>query len=379
MNAYTLANAAIVGPDRVFAGWVRVEDGLIVDVQAKTTTDLQALDMEGDFLLPGLVEPHTDHLESTMVPRPGVLWPTAVSSLMAHDAQMVCSGVTTVLNALCCGQFHESSLRHVILGRCVEALGSAKVQKVLRAEHYMHLRCELADPQMPSFFEPHAKDDLVRLVSLMDHTPGQRQFSDPKAYRDFFRGKTRWTDKEFEAALPGLIEDQRRYAVNHKDQVVSHCRGRAIPMASHDDATVDHVDQAKTDGVSICEFPTTVAAARRAREKGLSILMGSPNVVRGGSHTGNISALELAELGLLDMLSSDYAPMSLLHGVFVLHENGLPLPRAVAMASATPAKVLGFNDRGNIEPGKRADLLRVSRVCGVPVVRGVWRSGWRLV
>lgn len=376
MNRRILTNALVVAPDRVYLGTVAMRDGAIEDARPGIVRNAEALDCGGDYLLPGLVESHTDHLEKMMVPRPGVLWPSPLAAFMAHDVQMVHAGVTTVLDALCCGQFHESSLRQVILDHSIEALDTATTQGLLRAEHFLHLRCELADPNMLRFFEPYADHSRLRLVSLMDHTPGQRQFCDPKEYRRFFQSRANWTDAAFEAALPRLVEDQRRHAAEHKGKVVAHCTRHGIPMASHDDATTDHVDEARRDGVAVSEFPTTRAAATRAKENRMKILMGSPNVVRGASHTGNISALELAQEGLLDILSSDYVPMSILHAVFALHQKlGIPLPETTAMASATPAKVLGFTDRGAIEPGLRADMVRVSLAGEVPIVRSVWREG----
>jgi alpha-D-ribose 1-methylphosphonate 5-triphosphate diphosphatase len=371
-----LTNTLVVGPERVFLGSLVVEDGEIRDASPGIVRGRDALDCGGDYLLPGLVESHTDHLEKMLVPRPGVLWPSPLSAFVAHDAQMVFAGVTTVLDAACCGQFHESSLRRIILDNSVEALDQATGKGILRADHFLHLRCELADPDMPCFFEPHAGHSRLRLVSLMDHTPGQRQFRDPQEYRRFFQAKANWTDEGFEMELPRLLADQKIHANRNKDSVVSHCRTRSVPMASHDDATADQVGLAHQDGVAISEFPTTMEAARMARSLGMKILMGAPNVVRGVSHTGNVSALELAREGLLDILSSDYAPLSVLHAVFALHRKlGLPLPEAAAMASATPAEVLGFSDRGALVPGKRADMVRVSLSGEVPVVRSVWRAG----
>ena len=376
MKRLVLTNAQIVTPDRVYLGTVVMSGGVIEDASPGIVRSQGAVDCGEDYLLPGLVESHTDNLEKMLVPRAGVLWPSPLSALMAHDVQMVHAGVTTVLDALCCGQFHESSLRQVILDHSVEAIDKATSQGLLRAEHYLHLRCELADPNMLRFFEPYSGHSRLKLVSLMDHTPGQRQFCDPKEYRRFFQSRANWTDEGFEAALPKLIEDQRRHAAEHKARVVEHCTRQCIPMASHDDATTDHVDEARGDGVIVSEFPTTREAAARAKQNNMKILMGSPNVVRGSSHTGNISALELAETGLLDILSSDYAPISILHAVFALHRKlGISLPEATAMASSTPASVLGFSDRGAISTGLRADIIRVALTGEVPVVRSVWRQG----
>ena len=134
--------------------------------------------------------------------------------------------------------------------------------------------------------------------------------------------------------------------------------------------------EAKADGIRIAEFPTTHEAARAARQHGMSVIMGAPNVVCGGSHSGNVSALDLAAEDLLDGLSSDYAPKSLLHGAFILHDRiGLPLPKAVATVTAHIAAGVGLPDRGELAPGKRADLIRVRWIGDIPVVRSVWREG----
>lgn len=394
MSATILKNARVVAPQGVFAGQVGIEAGRIAwvapDDPATRPSDLQALapsahapeaeDLEGDYLLPGLVECHTDHLERMLVPRPGVLWPSPLPAFLAHDVQMAAAGVTTVLNALCCGQFHMKSMRREILSGAVVALDKAARLGLCRCEHLLHLRCELADPLMPEYFEPYADHSRLRLVSLMDHTPGQRQFVDPAQYRRFFQARANWTDQEFAEALPRLLDDHKRHAGAHKAAIVAHCRAKGLPMATHDDATAAHVDEALQDGAAVSEFPTSLEAARTARRGGMKVLMGSPNVVRGTSHTGNISAMDLAREGLLDILSSDYAPMSLMQAVFALHNAlGLPLQRAVAMASSTPARVLGLEDRGAVTPGLRADLVRVRVVDGWPVARAVWREGERVL
>jgi alpha-D-ribose 1-methylphosphonate 5-triphosphate diphosphatase len=178
---------------------------------------------------------------------------------------------------------------------------------------------------------------------------------------------------------------QARYAEPHRAYFVDYCRAQGIALASHDDTTPEHVAQAHADGASMSEFPTTLAAARAARERGLAIVMGGPNVVRGGSHSGNVAAAELAREGLLDILSSDYVPGSLLSAALRLVDEGITdWPRAVATISREPARATGLADRGEIAPGLRADLIRV-RVVDTPggarqaVVRAVWREGRRVL
>jgi alpha-D-ribose 1-methylphosphonate 5-triphosphate diphosphatase len=155
--------------------------------------------------------------------------------------------------------------------------------------------------------------------------------------------------------------------------------GRSIVLASHDDTTIEHVEEAHTDGIAISEFPTTAIAARAARERGMHIVGGSPNLVLGRSHSGNVAVAELAGLGLVDVLASDYVPSSLLYGAFLLSANqGLPLHETLKMVTLHPAQLVGLHDRGSITPSKRADLVRVRMFDENPLVTTVWRSGERV-
>jgi alpha-D-ribose 1-methylphosphonate 5-triphosphate diphosphatase len=215
-------------------------------------------------------------------------------------------------------------------------------------------------------------------VSLMDHAPGQRQFVDVGKYREYNQGRYGLTDAQLDALVERRLEERARYADEHRAAITALCRKHGLPVASHDDATVAHVDEAMQAGAAIAEFPTTLEAAQAAHEYGLAVLAGAPNLVRGQSHSGNVPAAELAARGWLDVLSSDYVPASVLHGAFLLHlRHGMSLPRAIATVSATPARRVGLDDRGSLAAGRRADLVRVHVAGDVVVVRGVWCGGER--
>lgn len=379
MHELILANARIVLPTEVIRGCLSVRDGLIQDISPGTTSSPDAIDLAGDLLIPGLVELHTDNLEKLLVPRPGVLWPSARAALLAHDAQLVSAGITTVLDALSCGQYYEKSDRRTMLDLTLNALHELRPTGHLRVDHFLHVRCEISDPEMPRLFEPFRDMDDVHLVSLMDHTPGQRQFVDIDAYRTYYSKDRQWSDQEFKAEMARMQDAQARFAGAHAEDILNWCRTRGVPVASHDDATSEHVDWAHGQGIVISEFPTTMDAARRACELGLMTLMGSPNVVRNGSHSGNVSVREVASAGLLGGLSSDYVPASLLHAAWILHtEVDLPLQESMALVTANPARALGLSDRGRIDPGLKADLVRVHIDRDLPVVRRVWRDGERV-
>ena len=379
MATFLIVNARLATPEGVENGGALVSDGLISALGTGHGLSSEAcVDFEGDWLLPGLVEMHTDNLEKHMAPRPGVIWPEPLGAILAHDAQLVASGITTVFDAVSVGVFDERSPRRALFDLSLDALAQARELGLLRADHYLHLRCETPDPAVVEMFEARADDKALRLVSLMDHTPGQRQWIDLGKYRTYHRDK-RWTDEELAANIAMRQDIQKRNAAKHRARLLEKCAGTDVVLASHDDTLPEHAEETHRDAMRISEFPTTLAAAERAKELGLTVVMGAPNVVRGESHSGNVSAMELARRGLLDCLSSDYMPASLLHAAFVLRDTlHLTMYEAAAMVSGNVARAVGLHDRGELAPGKRADLLRVRETGGVPVVTGVWRQGRRL-
>jgi alpha-D-ribose 1-methylphosphonate 5-triphosphate diphosphatase len=374
-------NARVVTPDDVFLGSVVVEDGLVAAVeprpQAVRSAAGSTVDVGGDYLVPGVVELHTDVLERHAIPRPGVHWPE-VPAVLAYDSQLVGAGITTVLDSLAIGYLVDTGQRPRDPRPLVEAIRTARAAGLLRADHYLHMRCEVSTELVVQDFTPFADDPMVRLVSLMDHAPGQRQFVDVAKYREYNQGRYGLTDAQLDALVERRLEERARYADEHRAAITALCRKHGLPVASHDDATVAHVDEAMQAGAAIAEFPTTLEAAQAAHEYGLAVLAGAPNLVRGQSHSGNVPAAELAARGWLDVLSSDYVPASVLHGAFLLHlRHGMSLPRAIATVSATPARRVGLDDRGAVVAGKRADLVRVRVAGDVVVVRGVWCGGER--
>ncbi|HEX7913439.1 MAG TPA: alpha-D-ribose 1-methylphosphonate 5-triphosphate diphosphatase [Paraburkholderia sp.] len=375
-----IRNARVVTRDEVFTGVVRIEDGVIRDLERGTTSAREAEDWEGDYLLPGLIELHTDNLEKHLAPRPGVLWNTD-AAFVIHDAQVAAAGITTVFDALAIGSRSNVGLRgRDLQTQCAEALTRFSERKLLRAEHFLHLRCEIATADVVEVFDTLCAHPLLRLASVMDHTPGQRQWHDREQWRRFQERNGKLSDEHVATALAELTVEQARYADAHRREIVTRCNRLGIPVASHDDTLIEHVEQAKAEGIVLAEFPTTRVAAETARAHGISTIMGAPNIVRGGSHSGNVSAIELAKADLLDILSSDYVPSSLMTAVFELVEKaGWTLPRAMATVSAEPARTAGLHDRGAIEPGLRADFVRVTMLDTLPVPRATYRGGARIV
>lgn len=376
-----LTNAKLVLPDEVVVGTVSLDGSLISAIDPGGSAAADTVDLQGDFLVPGLVELHTDNLEKHFTPRPRVTW-NPVTAAVAHDAQIVAAGITTVYDALALIGGRKGADRRDTLMPMVEGLKGAGDAGLLRADHHLHLRCEVIDPTILELFEPFRADPTVRLVSLMDHTPGQRQFRTVEYWTRWYKDQHGLTDDEVEAEIAQRRIDQAKYGPRHANELSLIARGMGLPIASHDDETEAHIADAVRQGVTISEFPTTRTAARGAHANGIAILMGAPNLVRGKSHSGNISCAELATDRLVDILSSDYVPVSLLHGAWLLAESEdypYDLPAAIATVTATPADLAGLDDRGRIEVGMQADLVRFRVVDGVPYVREVWRKGRKVV
>lgn len=373
-----LTNCSVVTPDRTFHGSLETHGGVISGVSEGPSGLSAAIDLEGHYLLPGCVELHTDNLEKHLQPR-GSRWP-ALPALLAHDAQVAGLGITTVFNALCIGVDSDlHGLPRDFSQPAVQALSQAGEAGQLRADHFLHARCELPHPDTPSLLAPILHHPRLRLASLMDHTPGQRQVTDLSRFRRGLERMGPVSNSWFENLVATERAKQEAYAGPNRRQLVDMLRSQNIPLASHDDADPEHIAEAIRDGVTISEFPTTLAAAQAARAAGMHNIMGAPNVVLGGSQSGNLAALEAARHRVVDALSSDYAPVSLIHAAFaVARELALPLEQTVRWISANPASMAQLADRGRLERGLRADLVEVAIVHEVPCVVRVWREGVRV-
>lgn len=375
-----LANARVVLADRVIdRGWVALAGDRIADLGGGRSP-AGSVDVEGDLVMPGLVELHTDHIEAHYVPRPKVYW-DPVAAVVSYDGQLATCGITTVMDSLRVWRDEAEGDVLLMANILADAIGKARCANLLRADHFLHLRCEVPMPTVVEDARTLVDRDDIRLMSLMDHTPGQRQFRDEDKLRTYYRGKKGGlTDAQLDELFAKRFEFQRQYADKNMSAIIRLAREHNVPLASHDDTTAENVADAVREGVAVAEFPTTIEAARGLHEAGIDILMGAPNVVRGGSHSGNIAAIDLAREGLLDILSSDYIPSSLLMAALQLPERvpEIDLARAVRTVTRTPAAAVGLDDRGEIAAGKRADVIRVHVAGGIPVVRSVWRAGQRV-
>jgi len=374
-NETVLTNAVLVLPDATLNGTLVLRDGDIVDLQSGHSTLPRALDMDGDYLVPGIVDLHTDNLERQVQPRALARWPSR-SAMVAHDAQCAGAGVTTVFDALCLGDLGFDKERIRTFRDGVTDLDALTEVDLLKSEHFLHLRCEVPALDMLELFDTVADHLLVRMVSLMDHSPGVGQYADLDFYRAL-RRRGGLDDATIDRRMAELQAQREKFRAPNRRALLQRVNGRNIALASHDDRTEEEVAENAADGIRVSEFPVTMAAARAAKSAGMDVIAGAPNIVRGGSHSGNVAAADLLAREAVDAFASDYVPNSLVEAAFLCADR-IGLPRAIAMVSEQPARLAGLTDRGRIAPELRADLVRVRMHDTLPVVRQVWRAGERV-
>ncbi|WP_298965817.1 alpha-D-ribose 1-methylphosphonate 5-triphosphate diphosphatase [uncultured Roseibium sp.] len=374
-----LKNAMLVLGDEVVSGHVSVSDGVIVSVDTGAIPQAGE-DLGGDYLVPGLVDIHTDHFEKHVFPRAHVRW-DPFRAAMAHDAQIIGSGITTVFDSLCVGATIKNPERREILAPMIDALEKAQSAGMLRAEHLVHLRCEITDAETTRLTEENIGKNIVRMVSVMEHLPGRRQSKNIEGYIGRRMADTGESRQEAERVTRELLNFSDAISAKVRPEVVALAHAHKLPLLSHDDTELEHIDEAIGEGILISEFPCTLDAARKAKTHGMHVVGGAPNVIRGGSQSGNVAVSDLMAENLVDILASDYVPRSLLDCAFMAAQNeafGVDLPSAIRLVTKTPAHVAGLSDRGEIIQGKRADLLHVGLHDGHPFVKQAWLCGRRV-
>ncbi len=378
MKTLAFSNFRMVLEDRMVHGTLELDEhGTIIALEEDPHPRPGSEDGQGDWLLPGLVDVHTDNLERQVEPRSKVRWPSR-SAFLAHDSQCAAAGITTVADALCVGDAGFESQRIQTLRDAVVDLTFLEEQGLLRSDHVLHLRCELPTPNMQALFETALAQAPVHMISIMDHTPGVGQHANLDKFRKSRRGDG-YTDAELNQMIQESQQRREQYSETNRHYIFEKTRNMGLQIASHDDRTVEEIQRNAADGIRIAEFPVSMEAAREARKQGMATVAGAPNIVRGGSHSGNVAVCDLVAAGLVDVLASDYVPHALLEAVFALTRMALTdLPTAVKMVSLAPARMLGLEDRGALKIGLRGDLLRVREFEQHPLLRAVWKAGERI-
>lgn len=379
MTDIILANATLVLPNETLHGSVQLSGGKIKSIDPGASVPHGAIDCGGDLVMPGLIELHTDNLERHIEPRPKVDWPH-VAAIIAHDAELASVGITTVFDALRIGS--SPSRDKLGYGEYARALASEilglREKGVLRISHFLHLRAEVCSETLLDELQNFGPADQIGIVSLMDHTPGERQFRDMSKLKDYICGKRGLSEVEFADHVADLRDLQARLGAAHEAAAVAASRRYGAVLASHDDTTAHQVQVSAHHGAGFAEFPTTHEAAEACRKHGIAVMMGAPNLIRGGSHSGNVAAVDLAQADLLDIVSSDYVPSSLLSAGLMLGDLWGNMARGIATVTSAPAAATGLADRGHLTIGARADVIRVARVGAAGALRGTWVQGVRV-
>ena len=373
-----LTNAILVLPDETVTGTIAMKGATIVGLDTGRSSLSGAIDMEGDYLIPGIVDLHTDNLERQVQPRTLSRWPSR-SAMVAHDSQCAAAGITTIFDALCLGDlgFDKDRIRTFHDG--VKDLDALAPTGLLKVEHFLHLRCEVPATDTLALVEAVIKHRLVRLISLMDHSPGVGQYANMDFYRKLRRSGG--LDEETVERRIRELQDQRvRLRDPNRRALLAMARPRDVPIASHDDRTVEEIAENAADGITISEFPVTLAAAKAAKKAGMQVIAGAPNIVRGGSHSGNVSVSDLVNAHAVDAFASDYVPPSLVEAAFLCaQQERMSLPAAIGMVTDVPARMVGLQERGRLALWCRADVARVRVHEALPVVRQVWCGGARVM
>ncbi|MHB1374966.1 alpha-D-ribose 1-methylphosphonate 5-triphosphate diphosphatase [Thiobacillus sp.] len=373
MNPLYLTGARVVLPDAVLEdAAVLIEDGVIAAIDPESGKGAQTLDLSGKTLIPGMIDLHCDALEKEVEPRPNVHFPLDFACAQA-DKRNAAAGVTTV--------FHALSFANEELGVRNNAF-AASVARAVHAwnphglvDNRVHCRYEVTDPTAPDILLELMAAGEMHLLSVMDHSPGQGQFKDIAAYRDYLAR----TYKKTEGELDALVENKLAQAEGAMARIrllIDAAQAQGIRVASHDDDTPEKVETLHGLGVGISEFPINLESARAARERGMSTVFGAPNILRGKSQSGAMRALDAVKAGVADCLCADYHPATLIVAVFRLPELAdITLADAVRLVSANPARAAGLADRGEIATGKRADLVAVAHINGLAQASGVFAAG----
>lgn len=373
-----LTNAILVLPDRTLTGTIVMHGETIADIQPGRSQAPGAIDVGGDTLIPGAVDVHTDNLERQVQPRSLARWPSR-SAMVAHDAQCAAAGITTVLDALCLGDLGFDKERIKTFQDGIVDLDALTEAGLLKADHFLHLRCEIPAVGLLELLEPVADHPLVRMISLMDHSPGVGQYFNMDFYRKL-RRQGGLDEATVERRIEIMLAQRARLRDPNRKALLERVRGTTIALASHDDRTADEIAENAADGIRISEFPVSMEAAVAAKRAGMQVIAGAPNIVRGSSHSGNVNAVDLLRARAVDAFASDYVPSSLIEAAFqCAREEAISLPAAVAMISDHPARMAGLPDRGRLLPGLRADLVRLRLHGTLPIVRQVWRAGERVI
>jgi len=372
-STIVVENARLVTPEAVVEGALRIEGDRIAGIGDVERRADETVDARDRLVLPGLIDLHGDDIESHLHPRSGARMDTHMA-LAAADRANLAAGITTKFHAISF-EVDPKENRSPELG--AEITDAVERADDLMADHRIHARCEVTQERCVEAVEELIAAGDADLVSVMSHIPGKGQFRNEEAFLDYYRNSQKHTIEEAQELIKERGDLELGTIRERVNRVVETAHDHGIPTASHDDEEATEVERLSNVGVDISEYPITLATAKRAHELGMTVTMGAPNLVRGGSQWGNLRTADAIDAGVVDALVADYHPTSLLAAPFV--DTGDPLPERVARVTKQPADAVGLTDRGRITEGARADLVVIDEnptptvtqalVAGTPVYR----------
>lgn len=365
MAVYIIHNGKVITEEKILEGHAVVVKGdriqkIIPESEVRFIRNVEFIDANGGYISPGFIDIHSDYIESIVSPRPTSMMDMDVS-LREAEKILISHGITTMFHSL--SFYREDVFTHKPMRY------PNNVQKLVEAIHRIHNRPHLIRHRLHARFEldnikevdrliENINNDKVHLLSFMDHTPGQGQYRDLEVFRNTLKGYRDLSDDEVNVIILER-KSREQMTLEKMAQVAKVAIDMGIAIASHDDDNIEKLKLVQSFGTTISEFPITMDVAKKAKEFGMQTIVGAPNVLLGGSHSGNLSAAEAIDEQAADILCSDYYPASLLHAVFELHKKyGRDLHDMFMMVTLNPAKAVKIDDElGSIKPGKKADLL----------------------
>ncbi|WP_434511675.1 alpha-D-ribose 1-methylphosphonate 5-triphosphate diphosphatase [Desulfitobacterium sp. AusDCA] len=374
-----IKNGHIVLPNTVIKGQIVIEEGRIAEIveggfqKTSVLPEDQVIDAQDCYIMPGIIDMHCDALEKEMQPRPNTLFPVHMA-FFELEKKLATSGITTMYHSLTLSD--EWGVREQgMVVNIIQKINQYKKQRAM-INHKIHLRYEVTFLEGIKILEKMIREKQIDFMSYMDHTPGQGQFRDKAAYKDFVKAYGVDEEKELEAFFDKSVESQQKINWNKLISLAKSAGKNGIHLASHDDDTKDKIETLVACEGVISEFPINLEIAEYAMSKGMSVCVGAPNIIRGKSHSNNMRAIDAINHHAADIICSDYLPSAIVPAIFHLAQEKVKLTEAVKMATLNPAKVLGIDHNvGTLEAGKYADLIVIKLHEGYPIIRQTMVGG----
>ncbi|MCR8630283.1 phosphonate metabolism protein PhnM [Paenibacillus radicis (ex Xue et al. 2023)] len=381
---YLITNGIIITEETLLEGFDLLVKGDRIEKIARRgeimlDSKMEVIDAGGGYVSPGFIDIHSDYIEHMTAPRPTSLFDFRLS-LIETEKELISHGITTMFHSLSIFKSADYKYRPIRepenVQKLIDLIDQTHKSKHL-VRHRFHARFEIDNLDETDNLKRYITEEKVHLISFMDHTPGQGQYRDLEVYKKTIRGYDDLTDEGIEQIIANH-QTKPIMTIEGIKEIAQMAKDRNIAIASHDDDSLEKLDLVESFGTAISEFPITLEIAKKAKEKGLFTVAGAPNVILGGSHSGNLSAAEAVQHECIDILCSDYYPAAMLHAVFQLAgQCGKNLADMFKLVTLHPAKAVNMDGEfGSIKEGKKADILIIEKIePDFPVITAVWVDG----